>query len=303
MGDQILRTIKRFFLAAALGSITVSPATAAKQPDAPLKREGKWVMDYADNACHLVAAFGSPADRVVAKFSQAGPGQPLQLALLGKSLAKGKGVFAQASVTFFPAAGPSKWVEITKGSVTRPDGELPAVFVRGVRLDNSKPDATELSSVPPVEAETEKAVYALSYSERGGTAFTLDLQSMGAPMAAMRKCIDNLVRQWGFDPVELATRQSRAVPRGNPATWATTADYPSKMTIKGASAFVTFRVALDEAGTVTDCFVLETTSPPEIGPHTCGLIKKRARFTPSRDMDDKPAKDYYINRVFWRAGG
>lgn len=79
-------------------------------------------------------------------------------------------------------------------------------------------------------------------------------------------------------------------------------DYPPSMLVKGSSAFVTFKATVDDTGAVTDCAVLETTSPPEIGPHTCGLIMKRAKFSPARDKEGMPTKDFYINQVFWRMG-
>ncbi|MEY4238262.1 MAG: hypothetical protein RL339_863 [Pseudomonadota bacterium] len=294
---------RQYVLAVALAGLLGTPLVAGKQPAAPLKREGKWEMDYAQSACHLTAAFGTQPDRVIARFTQVGPGEALRLSLYGKPLGRSSTPFARARVTFLPAAAQPDWTDVTNGSINQNGGELPAVFIGGVRLDNRTWQGGGAPNLPPVTLETEKAVNALSFVQRGGETFTLDLQSMAGPMAAMRRCTEDLVREWGFDSAELATRQSRAVPRNNPAFWATSPDYPAKMLFKGSSAFVTFRVAIDEAGAVNDCFVLETTNPPEIGPHTCGLIKQRARFTPARDKDGKPVKDYYINRVFWKAAG
>ncbi|GAA4764328.1 energy transducer TonB [Novosphingobium ginsenosidimutans] len=273
----------------------------AKEPEAPLKREGKWAMEYAEGACHLSAAFGTGKDQVIARFTQVGPDQSLRLSLFGKRL-DNPSVFTRAQLTFLPSSARSEWQEVTNGSVNRADGKLPAMFVGSVRFDNLRYTGPDDPPLPAIAPEIEKSVSAL-HVRRGGGSFTLALETMGPPMAAMRKCIDNLVRHWGFEPSELAYRQSRAAPIGNPAYWARSSDYPSSMISEGSSAFVTFRAQVDAAGAVSDCTVLEATNPPTIGPHTCGLIKKRARFTPSRDKDGKPVPDFYINRVFWRMGG
>lgn len=288
-------------LASSLATLFATVALAKDNPAAPLKREGKWVLNYADGACHLSGAFGTASDQVIIHFSQAGPGQWLRLNLYGKPLGKSFSTFSEARVSFLPTTEKPNWRPVTNGTIKRPEGILPAVFLGGIRLDNrSSPEGDELE-LPPVDAATEQAVYALSVTKRGGGALIFDLQTMGPPMQAMRVCIDNLIRHWGFDPAELQTRQSRATPTGNPAKWATTDDYPAKMVFNGTSAFVTFKVNVDERGSVADCVVLEATNPPEIGSHTCRLIEKRAKFAPARDKDGKPVKDFYVNRVFWRA--
>jgi hypothetical protein len=287
-------------LAATMMLVSV-PAFAKEEPQAPLKREGNWVMDYADGACHLSAAFGSGSEQIIAKFTRVGPEESLRLTLFGKRLGRRASPFSRAKIGFLPSAMEPAWSEVTNGSLKRPDGDLPAAFAGSFRLDNhswrlGQPDP------PPITPEIESAVSGLSVAQRGGASFVLDLETMGRPMAAMRQCTDNLVRHWGFDPQELATRQSRATPKSNPGNWATSSDYPNAMTSEGKSAFVVFKAAIDEKGEVTDCVVLETTNPPAIGPHTCDLIKRRARFIPSQDKNGQPAKDFYINRVFWKAG-
>lgn len=285
-------------LSLALAAEPAAPALA-KEPE-PLKRTGKWVMDYAEGACHLSAAFGTGEDQVIAKFSQTALGDAPRLNLYGKRLYNGEAPRLRVQVTFLPASGPTPWREATNGTIQLASGKLPIVFVGGVRLDNQPLGEPGQAPLAPVTPDAEKAVNALSFRS-SGKAITLDLETMGPPMAAMRKCLDNLIQHWGFDRAELATRQSRARPISNPARWVGTNDYPASMTVNGASAFVSFRATVDANGSVTACDVLETTKPPEIGPHTCDLIKKRAKFAPSIDKDGKPAPDFYINRVYWRA--
>lgn len=280
--------------------VALSAPTFAKGAEPPLRREGKWTMDYAGGACNLSAIFGTGTQQVIAKFSQVAPEQALRLSLYGERLHSNT-TFTRAQLTFLPWSTQSKPQEVTSGSVMRPDGKLPAVFVGPVRLDNKSSIESDKSPLPAVVPDIERSVNALTF-RRSGSSFTLALGSMAPPMAAMRACLDDLVRHWGFEPAELATRQSRAMPIGNPAFWARSSDYPSSMISDGASAFVIFRVHVDPTGAVAGCDVLELTNPAAIGEHTCGLIKKRAKFTPSRDKDGKPVADYYINQVFWKMG-
>lgn len=294
--------IRFFALAFPLAlAVAASAPALAKKVEAPLKRDGRWIMDYADSTCNLSAAFGTGKDQIFAKFSQVAPDGSLRLSLFGKRLDSETKAFSLAQITFLPTSVKPRWVSVTNGFISQADGKLPAMFVGAVRLDNLRASGPDQPRLPAVTPEIEKNVRTLAVRRSAGS-FAVDLETMGAPMAAMRKCTDNLVRHWGFEPSELATRQSRAEPIGDRTKWARSGDYPKSMITDGSSAYVTFRTSVDETGSVTDCAVLEATNPPEIGPHTCSLIKKRARFTPSLDNSGKPVKDFYIDRVFWRMG-
>ena len=147
--------------------VSSSTMAAAKEPDAPLKREGKWEMEYAEGACHLTAAFATGKEQVIARFTQVAPDQSLRLSLFGKRL-DNPSVFTRAQLTFLPATARSEWQEVTNGSVNRADGKLPAMFVGGVRFDNrgySRPDDPPLPAITP---EIEKSVNALQV-RRGGS--------------------------------------------------------------------------------------------------------------------------------------
>lgn len=272
--------------------------SATAPSDDILKQKGPWKMDYATNACHLTAKFGDGASGVEARFSRFGPEDGFRVALMGARLGHDSALRTRALLEFRPTATGSALRDVTNGSVGPKGARVPVVFSDILRFDNrTSSPANELPAVTP---EAEKAVGALYVKLSGREPFTLDLVSMGAPMVAMRACTDDLVRSWGFDPAELATRQKRAVPTKKPHQWAEPDDYPFAMLARGSSAIVDFRLAIDENGAVTDCFVLGSTTPATIGPYSCGVFKRRARFAPSLDKDGNTAKDFYINRVFWR---
>jgi hypothetical protein len=277
-----------------------SPTIAMDAPEPPLKLDGAWTMDYADNACHLVASFGKAKDRVTVRFTRLAPQDSIRIMLAAPRFAGIRDVQSSARMAFLPIGEPHEPFMVSNGTSKISGEAMPTVFASALRVDNRSPILEGISDLPPVSLETEKAVNGLAVKVGGTREFVLNLVSMGPPLAAMRQCTDDLVRSWGFDPGEIATRQNRAKPVGNVGQWIGPNSYPRDMLEQGASAIVSFRLAVDETGAVTDCFVLEMTSPATIGPYTCGLIAKNARLTPSLDKDGVPVKDFYINRVVWR---
>lgn len=285
-----------------LVALVAAPSTSAKPASDPaLKRTGAWAIEYADNACHLSAPFGSGSDAVTIRFTRVAPQDSLQLTLAGARFKSQLSLTSRSQIWFMPSNDKPTWSTTKNGTASFGGATLPAVFAGPVRLDNRATSQQAPSGLQPISPEIEATVSGLSVRAGSAKPFILGLESMREPMAAMHKCTDDLVRSWGYDPAEISGRRTRAAPITNPATWVRTGDYPSGMLQKGASALVDFRLSVDEAGAVTDCFVLEQTQPVSIGPHTCNLIVKRARFRPSIGQDGKPAKDFYINRIFWRA--
>lgn len=286
-----------------MGAVTLTtsgPMFAKNTPELPLKRQGAWTMDYADNACHLSASFGKGDSAVTARFTQVAPQDSIRLTLIGARFASSLDLISRAQFAFVPASAKPDWFQITNGTFPQSGVAVPAVFLNSIRLDNLRKSGQGVSDLPSVSIDTENAVNGLSVRVWNAKPFMLDLVSMGPPMAAMRLCTDDLVRSWGYDPDEIATRQARAKPTRSPAMWANASEYPVAMLSKGTSAKVNFRLTINESGVVTDCDVLETTSPASIGPYTCDIIRKHASFKPSLNKDGQPARDFYINSVFWQ---
>jgi hypothetical protein len=267
-----------------------------------LQQNGPWKMDYATNASHLSATFGQGKSEIQAQFTRIAPQDGFRVTLIGTRLGYQSELRTRAQLEFRPATQKAALSYVTHGSVGPKNARIPAVFSDLMRLDNRARQHSGVTELPDITPASEKAINALYVKLSGRDPFTFDLVSMGAPMAAMRTCTDDLVRSWGYDPAEIAKRQSRARPVISPARWAQPEDYPSAMLTRGASAVVDFRLAIDEKGLVTDCFVLGSTTPPTIGPYSCDVIKRRARFAPSLDKEGRPTKDIYINRIFWQMG-
>ena len=90
-----------------------------------------------------------------------------------------------------------------------------------------------------------------------------------------------------------------AVPKGNPGSWATTNDYPSRALREEREGTTGFRVSVGPDGRVTDCSVTSSSGHADLDAAACENIRRRARFTPAMDGEGNPTTGSYSNRVRW----
>ena len=90
-----------------------------------------------------------------------------------------------------------------------------------------------------------------------------------------------------------------AVPKGNPGSWATTNDYPSRALREEREGTTGFRVAVGPDGKVTDCTVTSSSGHSDLDEAACANIRRRARFAPAMDGNGNPTTGTYSNRVRW----
>ncbi|MBC2669906.1 energy transducer TonB [Novosphingobium piscinae] len=90
-----------------------------------------------------------------------------------------------------------------------------------------------------------------------------------------------------------------AAPRGNPANWATSNDYPSRALREEREGTTGFRVTVTADGRVSDCEITSSSGSPDLDAATCDNVKRRARFTPATDGEGQPTAGSYANRIRW----
>ncbi len=90
-----------------------------------------------------------------------------------------------------------------------------------------------------------------------------------------------------------------AVPKGNPGSWATTSDYPSRALREERQGVTSFRVTVGPDGKVTSCQVTGSSGSPDLDEATCANVTRRARFTPATDGEGNPTTGSYSNRIRW----
>lgn len=102
-------------------------------------------------------------------------------------------------------------------------------------------------------------------------------------------------------PVPAAPRvqPKQPSPKGNPANWATTNDYPTRALREEREGTTGFRVTVGPDGRVTGCSVTSSSGSPDLDDATCANVTRRARFNPATDGEGQPTSGSYANRVRW----
>jgi Gram-negative bacterial TonB protein C-terminal len=283
----------------AIASLTAPAFGKSDKAALVLKPTSAWNIDYADDRCRLARQFGEGEEKVVALFDRYGPDDFFKITLAGKPVNTWS-ERADAAVQF----GPTESVQMLyflKGTVA----DMPAlIFTSRARvapaslaeqLAIKERDGDESIELAPVGPEREAAIRYLSIGKPLRRAVVLETGTMRAPMAALDKCIDNLVTHWGVDAEKHKALSAKVKPMVNPSKWPI--DYPVKMLKAGQPAIVEFRLAIGPDGEATSCHIQSTTRPKEFDAAVCGSLMKRARFTPALDSEGKPIASFYRNTV------
>lgn len=253
----------------------------------------KWVLNYGDDGCKAAREFRGSDEAIVLLLNRTRPSDGFEITLVGPALRSDRPLI-DIPLAFDGSAPVSDVHSYQANSGTM--GKRPMVITRA-RLDNyvaASPDEPEPARLTPAQ---EAAVTALTFRAPSGRWYRLPTPSMGPLMAAMRKCTDNLLASWGFDPAVQGALRRKAIPIGQPDRWITSSDYPLAMLARGQMALVNFRLDIDERGAVTGCHIISATMPKEASAVTCRKLTERARFDPALGPTGQPVKTTYVSRV------
>lgn len=279
-----------------LAALTISAAlifptvaSAKEKPPISLAKTSKWEINYDDDSCHLLARFGEGPQSAIIRMTRYQPGDVFDLSLYGEPF---KYVPSTMAVKIAYGTAPADKQEAITG---QSGNKVPLLILNKQRLDHwtYKPGATP----PPITVAQEEQVKFIDLGIAGGKRFRLETGSLGAPMAAMRTCVDDLVKKWGYDPVQQAQLSRPATPTKSPGSWLRNDDYPAGSLRNGHNGLVQFRLDIDPSGVVTGCYVLHRTNPDDFADLTCKLISKRAKFVPALGKDGQPVKSFFISKA------
>lgn len=93
---------------------------------------------------------------------------------------------------------------------------------------------------------------------------------------------------------------TKATPRGNPASWANSNDYPSRALREEREGVTRFRVTVGADGRITGCSVTGSSGHPDLDEATCSLVTRRGRFNPAKDGEGQPTTDSWSSAVRWQ---
>ncbi len=262
-----------------------------------------WNVNYGDDSCRLARVFGSDDAMTFLVFDQFAPGDAFKLTLGGKrfrNISNG----GRASVRF----GPDEAEQTRQYFTGNYSKDLPALILRGdIRMDSledrpGKAKALSNDDTPPLSPARIAAVTELIIDRPLSRPVKFALGSMRAPIAALDKCLDSLMSNWGIDVARHSTLSRRTMPTGNPSSWIVSGDYPLSAMFRGAQGIVNFRLSVDAEGKPTGCHVQQSSRPPEFDTTVCKALMRRARFTPALDKDRQPLASYFRGTVVFKTG-
>ncbi len=282
-----------------VGLLLAAPLLSASSTwaadEVQVEPSSSWSMEYTPDSCLLKRTFGSGEEQVLLQFDQFDPARPPTILVSGKQFGQFSTATARVIATFGPGLQEGESAEAVVGTL---GPERTPLLMLGKRdlLNRSS-----LGSTPEFAAPTSEQVAAVTQLrlDAGSVRLMLKRGSLGAPLKAMKTCLDALVRDWGFDPEQQASLTKRVTPTGQPGLWMTSRDYPKRAIAKGERGTVRFRIMVGADGVPTQCFIPRTTMSPDFITLTCDLLMKRARFSSALDREGRPVASYYVNTVHW----
>lgn len=91
-----------------------------------------------------------------------------------------------------------------------------------------------------------------------------------------------------------------AQPRGNPGSWVTTEDYPSRALREEREGVTGIAFDINVEGRVENCRVTSSSGSPELDDATCKNFVRRARYRPAQDDAGNPLRSSGNQRVRWQ---
>jgi len=134
---------------------------------------------------------------------------------------------------------------------------------------------------------------------RGATLADVPLPRVGAAIAALRRCADSALAEWGVDTAAQAALQRRPEPALPGRPWIGNDDYPSEALRRGSAGEVIVRLTVNAAGRVSDCAVAVSSGDAELDETTCRLFAIRGRYAPALDAGGRPTAASTIHTIIW----
>ena len=93
---------------------------------------------------------------------------------------------------------------------------------------------------------------------------------------------------------------SPAKARGNPGSWVTSDDYPSRALREEREGVTTISFTIGADGKVTNCNVTASSGSPDLDQATCTNFVRRARYTPAKDAAGNAMSTNSSQRIRWQ---
>lgn len=235
--------------------------------EAPLKPQTPWSVNYAEDMCILSRDYGDKANNLTVVFRPTPFNYRVQTLLIGSQRQLGYGADAKVHVDGRTGSG------VFDGDGQR--SPLPKMRKIGVTFDLPRDVVSDIAGKGTV-----------GFAVSSGRPLRVDLALTAAALKALRACETDLMQSWGFDVTAVDT--APAVPAralGDHTEWLRNSDFPSAML--GTNAVVTVAWIITPEGGIRNCRVVRSSGNATFDAVPCGVLEKRARYTPARDATGK----------------
>lgn len=121
--------------------------------------------------------------------------------------------------------------------------------------------------------------------------------SQGVPLTAD---LDRAERDESALRVANAPADLPAASPANEVSWLEPTDYPFDALQRGLEGDVGVTMIITADGRPRDCAVSVSSSIAELDNETCGILLRKARFSPIVDDDGAPSESRYRSQIIWR---
>lgn len=299
-----MKTTVRSVVMAVLGIAFASSGTVEAKEPIRLAPSSKWNVHYGNDNCSMGRSFGEGDHKVVLVANRYQPGDPLRLSFTGKPAYTSRNdgsvqirfgpAEAAQEVEFFPATTADKTPALIIRDAVRIAARSPeevAAYEAALKAGNY---SFKFSNITP---EQEAAAAYVEVTKGLRQPFILETGPLSGPLAAMRKCTDELLYHWGIDVAKHANLTRAATPKSDPRQWVKPRDYPPAMIMDGMRAIVHFRLNVGTDGQPTACHIQQSTRPKAFDDAVCKAIMRNAEFESALDADGTPVASYWLNTV------
>lgn len=264
-------------------------ALAAEDDAVKLEPLAPWNIDYGQNRCRLARWFGTEDDVHMVMLEQAAPGTSFGLSLAGKEIRR----FHSSDSIFLGLRGDRPMDErerFGRGSI---DQVGKAIILSRVSIGSSSNEqGLRNAGVDLEKAATVDRIVV----ERRGRVLSFETGNMREPVAALNARTSNLLSEWGLDAEQHKAYVPPSWINEDAVTRRIVDQYPRQALNRGEQAIFRLRAIVEVDGSVSDCFIEESTRVERLESPACKEMRK-AQFEPARSADGSPMRSYYATSI------
>jgi TonB family protein len=257
-----------------LTGVLASPAVA----ETPLQPTEKWVLNYEDAQCHAYRNYGTEENPLYLAFKAPPVGSVVQLMVLQNGpRMNGEQHDIQVKIDHRPPLKTNMLVYRGKKGKFR---------IKLINLPREEFAAFRDARIVEIEGVGQDYSFALS--------------DAGPLMKALDDCLTDLRGYFNVSPPDAPNSRLTRGPVGDLQNVFKPEDYPWTAVHKRLQGSATMEILIDEKGAVADCSITETSGYATIDAQSCAIIQERAKFEPAIDMQGKPTRSSYSQRIIWK---